>query len=244
MKRILSTMVGAGILVACGAPSASAQAITWTDNVFVNVSAGGQIRSQNLDNNFAFPLFDETATVDVTRKVGNGPLFDITGGVHLTGHIGVAVSYSHYSHNSDGALTASIPDPIFFDSPRTVTGSVAGMAYSENVFAPLFVYAIPLTDKIDMMILAGPAVGRISEDVVSDVSETEAAGGPQVAVTRGSTSKSYVGGQAGVDLRYMLTKQVGVGGFVRYNGARGHVSGNLKAEVGGVQLGGGLRLRF
>ncbi len=118
------------------------------------------------------------------------------------------------------------------------------MAYSENIIAPLFVYVMPFTDKIDLMILAGPAVGKLSEDLISAVSVTEATGGPQISATRSTTSKSYVGGQAGVDIRYMLTKQVGVGGFVRYNGARGHVSGDLKAEIGGVQMGGGLRLGF
>ncbi len=112
MKRFLATMVGAGVVMALGAPDASAQAIKWNDMAFVNVSAGGQIRSQTLDNNFTFPLYAENATVDVTRKVGNGPIFDVTGGVRLTGHIGVAVSYSRYTHNSDGALTGSIPDPI------------------------------------------------------------------------------------------------------------------------------------
>jgi hypothetical protein len=47
-----------------------------------------------------------------------------------------------------------------------------------------------------------------------------------------------------VDVRYLLTRQLGVGGFIRYNGARGNLTSEIKSKIGGFQGGGGVRVRF
>ena len=93
-------------------------------------------------------------------------------------------------------------------------------------------------------VLAGPAVVSVKHDVPGSVSVTEAAGGPAVAVSVDRVSKSFTGYQVGVDLRYLITEQIGVGGFVRYAGAGGTLDGAGDLDLGGAQIGVGVRLRY
>ena len=75
-------------------------------------------------------------------------------------------------------------------------------------------------------------------------------------VTRTTSRNTGMGGNVGVDVTYMLTDMIGVGGLIRYTAAS--ISPDKLApegvsewepkptsiDVGGLQVGGGLRLRF
>jgi hypothetical protein len=199
---------------------------------------------------FSFPLYEETATIAVARSINSKPLFDITGGYRINEHVGVGVSFSTRGGKSDGAITASIPDPVAFDSPRSVTGTVPDMAHSEKWIAILLAYIVPVGEKMDLMILAGPAVAKLTHDLATSATTTEGASGPLVSVGVANIARSYVGFQIGADVQYFLmqgsgaVKSVGVGGFFRYSHATANLTSDVKLKLGGAQVGGGLRLRF
>lgn len=241
MIKVIAAVV-CGMVILGG--EASAQVLAWKDWGFVNVSGGTQIGSKDVSHTFAFPLYDETATVTIARKAKQGPFFDITGARRLKGNFGVGVSVSRSSSSSDGALTASIPDPIETDKPRTVTGDLTSLDYKVTWIGVLGVYALPVTDKVDVFALVGPAVARVTQTALTNATVTESTPAPLVTVTRGTSSNSFLGFQAGLDVRYLITKQIGVGGFARFNFAKGNVNPSTKFDGKAFQVGGGIRVRF
>ena len=65
------------------------------------------------------------------------------------------------------------------------------------------------------------------------------------------SQKTGIGGNVGVDVTYMLPDMIGVGGLIRYTAASisptapdGVTITPTSIDVGGLQVGGGLRLRF
>lgn len=69
--------------------------------------------------------------------------------------------------------------------------------------------------------------------------------GPTVTVDVTQISKTTVGLNVGVDVTYLVTKKIGVGGLARYTRGSADLDGATeKLTVGGFQIGGGLRIRF
>jgi Outer membrane protein beta-barrel domain len=239
--RTIAALLCAGLLGP--AVTARAQQIAWTDRGFVNVSGGYQSGKQDVAANFSFTLYDENATVDTSHRIKGGGFFDVTGGVRVGGNWAVGVSFSARSVKSDGTVQASLPDPIFYNANRSVSSTVSGLGQREKWVGILGTYVVPATDKMDVMLFVGPAVAHVSDDVPASATVTEAAGGPQVAIAVNKVNKSVWGFTGGVDVRYLFTKALGVGAFVRYDHARASIN-STKITLGGFQVAGGLRVRF
>jgi hypothetical protein len=111
--------------------------------------------------------------------------------------------------------------------------------------------------------MAGPSFFSVRQDVASPVGSRDGISDPapftsvsirSVDVTRHKDSP--VGVNVGVDgtfliVRFLGSRFVGIGGFVRYAGASvelpmpvGVTRSDTKLKAGGAQAGGGLRLRF
>jgi hypothetical protein len=232
-----------------GVGEAAAQGMTWSDRLFVNVSVAGGGRSTNPTVTSSFTIYQETATVTSTWEAKPGVLFDFTVGRRLYRNFGAAFNFSSSSASGDATVEGSIPDPITPVHPRTVSATVPGLDHSEKLFAFLAVYVYPATDKIDVFLMAGPVVANVKHDVVSSATVTGEIGTPpnltpQLAYQTTTLSKSVWGFQIGADVRYMFTKQIGAGVFVRSNVAAGDLTDTIPVDVGGFQAGGGLRVRF
>ena len=245
--RVAVLMCG---LVVLGAVNASAQMSSPGDRVFANVNFGvAPTTSKDISQaDASFSIYQETATVGYSKRHlvnTGGPLADLTFGGLVHTNFGVAFNYWHQSSSADVTLTASIPDPIVFDKPRTVTTDVTGLSHSENWISFLAVYAMSVTDKIDVMLLVGPAMSSVSQEVSEfTIPSTEGPSGPQIPMTRSTLSDKAWGYQAGADARYMFNKTVGAGIFMRVTQATAHLNSTTSLSVGGFQLGGGLRLKF
>ena len=121
----------------------------------------------------------------------------------------------------------------------------AGLKHTESQFHVSVYWLQPVTDKIDVSFYAGPTFFSVKQDLPSGF--TVAAGTATIAtVTQVQVSESAVGLHGGVDVRYLILKNAGVGLFLRY--AQGRVDSDLvqggRMEVGGFQYGVGARLRF
>jgi outer membrane protein with beta-barrel domain len=238
----------AGILAlcVCAAPQiATAQTMQWTDKGYASVTVGVQVGSHDLATASSFPLFDETATATTTQdSVGGGPFFEIGGAYRVWGHNLLAgISYQHTSSHSNAALTASIPDPVVTDSPRTVTQTLNDAGHSENVVHLDAIWMMPVAEKLDVAIFGGPSIFSVKQDTVTSFQTTEP--GPVVNAPLTEVSKTTVGINLGVDVQYLLGKKWGVGGLARYAWGSADITGATDSlTVGGFQLGVGGRLRF
>lgn len=240
MKAAVVGVVLAGV---CMASEAHAQMVEWKDRGFINVSGGVQTGSKDVASQLAFTLYDETATVDTNRTVDGGAFWDVTAGARVWKNLAVAVSVSGRSANSDGTAVASVPHPIFYEQPRSVTSTISGMEHKETWGAILAAWMFPVTEKFDVMVFGGPAVAKVDHEVVGAATIQEAAI-PGVTVTLDSVSKSVWGVSAGLDARYMVSQRIGLGAFARYSAASVNLSSTSKLDVGGFQVGGGVRVRF
>ena len=240
-KSVAAVIVmGAGLL---SATEASAQTPRWTDRLFLNASGGIQTGSETVATRVSFPIYEETAIVDGFREVKSSPIWDVTGGLRVRNKFAVALSVSGRTANTDGTVTASIPHPAFFDRPRLIAGSVSGMKHSELWTSLLFGWTYPVTDKLEVMVMAGPSVAILKHEVVTGATVTEATV-PTLTVTLESLEESPWGVMAGVDGRYVITKKIGAGVFLRYAAAKANLTSETILNVGGFQAGVGVRVKF
>lgn len=223
---------------------ASAQQMQWTDRGYVTVNGGGQAGSHDLSESGSFPLYDETVTFSSTAKVKGGGLFDIGGAYKVWGrNLLAGVSYSHVASKSNGSLTGSVPDPIFTDRPRAVSKDFTGLSHKEDQVHIDAIWMMPVANKLDVGISAGPTIFSVKQDSIPSLTISEP--GPTVNTTVATNKKTVVGFNVGVDVQYMIAKKWGVGGLARYAGGSVRLPGaSEKLTVGGFQIGVGGRLRF
>ncbi|PYR60378.1 MAG: hypothetical protein DMF85_05280 [Acidobacteria bacterium] len=230
-------------LCACAAPAA-AQQMQWTDQGFVNVNVGVQAGSHDLATNTTFTLYDENATISSAQKVKSGAFFDVGAGYKVWRNVTVGLTYLHTSSDASVAIAGSIPDPLVTDRPRTVAAAASGVKHSEDALNFDATYMMPVTDKIDVGISAGPTIFFVKQDMVTSLPITEP--GPAVGTpVLSKVKKTTAGVNFGVDVNYMVTKRYGVGGVARYTWGSAKLAGATDSlTVGGFQIGGGLRVRF
>lgn len=237
--------VAALAFTVCAAPrGAAAQTMQWTDKGYASVSGGVQAGSRTLDTSSTFSLYDETATVTSSQKVKGGGFFDIGGAYRVWGkNLLAGISYSRTSSKSDVPIHGSIPDPIVTDNLRTVDTSLAGAHHVENAIHLDAIWMMPVANKLDVGVFAGPTIFNINQDTIGTPTVSEP--GPSVTAPSVKVSKTTAGINLGVDVQYMLAKKWGVGGLARYSWGSANIAGaTKKLSVGGFQIGGGARYRF
>jgi hypothetical protein len=242
---LTKTKVGILALCLCGAPSmVSAQTMQWTDKGYITVNGGFQAGSHDLDASATFPLYEETATVSSTQKVTSGGFFDIGGAYRVWGkNLLAGLSYTHTTSEADVSITASIPDPAVHDKLRNVTGTQPDAKHTENTVHLAAIWMMPVAEKLDIGVFGGPSIFSVKQQTITSLSVTEP--GPSVNAPLTEVSKTTVGINLGVDVQYLITKMIGVGGLARYSWGSADIEGaDDKLTVGGFQIGGGLRVRF
>ena len=110
---------------------------------------------------------------------------------------------------------------------------------------------------VRVRVFGGPSFFRVQQDAVDEVDYNQdyLVFSPVNSVSITTFTQRQVegtgwGGHVGADVSYFFTHVVGVGGFARFT--RGSVDientlaggGTVTVKAGGVQAGGGLRLRF
>lgn len=244
-----AALCGAALLLYAVPASAQVKIRPWTDIVFASLSGAGQPGTRTENTGFSFDLYEETATVDVTRDVKGGGFLDVTFGTAILNNFGAALSIFSRSANSDGAVTGSIPDPADFNNPRAVTSTIPGMVHKETWIGIQGVYGLGLDglglpEQLDFLIMAGPAIVKVKHDVPVSAEVFESASGPTITVATSQQSKTFVGFMIGADVRYFFHPNIGAGGFLRWAGASGDFDNGTPIEVGGFQFGGGVRFRY
>ena len=227
----------------------SAQAQEWTGNGLVYIGGGGQLGDRQFKTNLEL----QTARYRTDHSLSSGGILNIGGGLRVWRSFGVGVGASVLQNTDDITGSGSVPNPLFFDRPRSVTYAETGLKRREVGIHISAIYVVPFSGRVMFSIFGGPTIFRARQDLISDIElgpELDAPLFGTVTVASVSTvsiSKTGVGGHIGFDGTFLLNDQLGVGGFFRYTGGSVDLpTGNTmtSVDVGGAQLGGGLRVFF
>ena len=238
-------LLGAVLVVAVSQP-----ALAQDEKVLVSVNYGVQLGTERLDESFTIVKHVEDTPVTAALEDQALPFFDIGATVRIAGALGANVALSYISNSDAASVTADIPHPFYFDRPRRISGEAANVRRKEMALHANVAY-IGSTPSVAAVIFGGASFFSVDQDFVTDVvfRETfpfDTATFVEARLTRASESK--VGFNVGADVTWKLGEHWGVGGLVRFSRASipftadGIDFGSV--DVGGTQVGGGLRLAF
>jgi hypothetical protein len=217
----------------------------------ISVDGGLQAAATALSQNFTASKNVEKATVSADIPLDATPFFDIGAWVRLVGRVGAGVAFTSVTRTSDAAIHAAIPHPFFYEQLRTISGTQPGVEGRERAVHVDAVVLAASTPRFELSVFAGATSFSLRQDVVADVSYTQSypfdtAEFSEATIARASASK--VGYNAGADVTWSFSEHIGVGGLLRFSRASvtyAAASGNeATAKVGGLQTGGGVRVRF
>ena len=149
-----------------------------------------------------------------------------------------------------GVALASIPHPFLFNRPRNSIGDIDGLEHKERVVHLQAYYFAPILEKAEIGLFIGPSFYHVSQDYVTGLdSFTESSNFETISVALGrdTASDSQIGYNVGAEATYRFTPNVGAALLLRFTraSAKLDLGGQpVTMNVGDVQFGGGLRLRF
>jgi hypothetical protein len=246
--------IGVALLVLATAAPASAQVgAAWIDRGYFNVNLGFETTSGTLNDATTFGIYDETGTRSIEQNVDSGSFFDFSVGGRVWRNVSVGIGYHRGGNSSEASGTVRVPHPLIFNAPREAAVASGDLDRTEQAFHIQLGYMIPVDDQISVHVTFGPSFFRLKQDVLADVTFTEQAPFNTVSVTGvvAERSDSVVGLNAGVDVSYIISEsdayRLGAGAFLRYAGASARITvieNEVDTDVGGLQFGLGLRVRF
>jgi hypothetical protein len=233
----------------------------WDGRVFLGVNGGYRPASGSFGYRDTQTVFQEEASAQASFARRGAPAFEIGGGVRLWGHLGIGATLSAIHENQPTTLSVTVPHPVFFNRPAT--GSAAdSSSHNELALHLQAVFMAPMGRKLRLGVFGGPSRFWLHQQMVNDA-DLQPTLLPDLSFTlsvptlRGEIANvSAWGFHAGADLTMRLSKNVGIGGVVRYSHATAYVENALAAartgdggktvpiRLGGLQATGGLRFWF
>ena len=205
------------------------------------------INASYLASSRTFPLYAETATFSTDYSVEPSTGLDAGGFVRVWRGLAAGVAFTSHSDSRDIAIEASLPHPLVFGRNRSIEGTAAG-DHEETAAHLQIAYIVPVgtKDQLRIVVFGGPSFYTVKQSIVTAISHTETFPFDEAAfagATVETEEASVTGFNVGADVAYYFTRNLGVGGIVRFSGATASFSlGDV--DAGGALVGGGLRLRF
>jgi opacity protein-like surface antigen len=237
------------IAIACAAPAAAQS--PGSARVEISANVGVRTGASTFTASTTFPSNGgENETITVDHGVKTALAFGVGASVRFLPRLWVGVHYAMTEMKPSASITAAVPHPILFDAPRTVEGSVNDVAHNEQNVHVALMYALPVR-AVDVKVMGGPTFFNVKQDFVSGVAINETFPFDTATFASATTkqvSEKAVGFNVGVDVSRPLSSHVGVGALIRYSRADVKFDapdiGRQTVKAGGVDVAGGVRVRF
>ena len=241
-------------------PNVTRTGATVDKKVWIDVNLGAARSAQGAQAfTFATTLIREPAAfASAYGPPSRGTDFDFGGGYMFTPMFGLGLSITGTGDKNAAGLVATIPHPTIFNAASTGVGVTSTELERTEGAVNIQLAVVPpvASDRISLRLFAGPTYFRLSRQMVEDVRYTQ-----QFAVLSSTNIISIVGFDArvvegtgwgfhaGADVGYFFSRYAGVGGTLRFSRGSVEMAEPLSEKpaqmtTGGVQFGGGLRLRF
>lgn len=238
--------------------SVRAERDTGFERGWLDVNLGGAGSAQDAFTlERTFTLFREDATARVTYGSPTGASFDFGGGFMFTRSLGVGVTFGGTAHLDPTGLYVNIPHPTVFNRHASDTSETdRDFERVEGAVHLHLMGAVDLSPRARFRLFGGPSYFRVQQDLVSDISYDQLftlLGSNQVEIRNyefvPKMESTGWGFHVGADVSYFFTRVVGVGALVRFSRAELEAQNPFwnepfELKAGGVQFGGGLRLKF
>ena len=218
---------------------------------FINLNVGVQATSTAFDDDVVFTEFAEQGDFTASHRIPSGSALDIDGGVRLPMNLGIAVGITRFYQTSNADIDGSIPHPFYFDRNRLIAGETSDLDRREIALHLSARWFLPTRYPIEFSGFGGPTFFSLAQELVTGIQFDHTY--PYNSATFASTatreeSRTVFGYHLGADIGYFLSPSVGFGALIRFSHASTAVLSsdgeNLPLNVGGINLTGGLRLRF
>jgi hypothetical protein len=235
------------------APQRPAPQPAKTGRSFIAINGGYQSEDHTFDEARTMEVNREQMTWTTDYAVEKGGQYEGTIGGYGANGFGGAVTYSFYQdNNSTATVAARVPHPFQFNQDRQIQGQSTSLRHREQVVHFSALYAVPIGSRLDVSVSGGPSIFIVKRDFVDRVlyDETYPYDTARFAgTTSREAKKNQAGFHVGADASFYFTDTVGVGGMVRYSRATVKFPAatgdeTISADLGGVQAGFGLRVRF
>jgi opacity protein-like surface antigen len=215
------------------------------ERVIVSVNASYLAASHTFDDTRTFPLYQETARFTADYEVEARVGVDAGAFVRIWKGLAAGVAFTSYKDDRDIAVSGTLPHPFLFQHDRSIEGTAPGTR-EENAVHLEAAFIVPLGAKFQAVVFGGPSFFTVKQSVVTDIDWDESF--PYDTATFSSATveteeESKTGFNVGADVAYYFTKNVGVGGIVRFSSTKVDFSLG-EVDAGGAMVGGGVRLRF
>ncbi|MBI3400303.1 MAG: hypothetical protein HY048_02690 [Acidobacteria bacterium] len=244
--RIAFALVAAAFL-----PSLAHAQSPWLDKAWVTIDGGFQPSASSFSAASTFRINAEAGALNVSYPVTRATQLDFGGGARVWRNLGVGVAVSFMTQSDAAGISGNVPHPFFFNQPRSLSGQSAALNRQETGIHVLALWMIPVRENVQVGVFGGPTYFMVKQGIVNTVSYSESYPYDSVSFTTADTadqSKNKMGFNVGVDGTYLLSKSVGVGATLRFSRATVNFDAPdgtaIASDVGGVQAGAGLRLRF
>jgi hypothetical protein len=238
-------------IVIASVTAGNAQTLAGTPQVVIAVNTGYQATSNDFRDGAVFRDYSEDGRFDTEYRVASGPTFDLSGSRQVWRWLAVGGGISRFSHSTPATLTGSVPHPFFFNRPRSIGGSIAGLTRQElSVHAQLRTI-VPVGNDLQLAFFGGPSWFRVRQEIVTDIAYADEYPYDEALLRSNTTigeTGSALGLNAGIDMALFFVRRAGIGMSVQYSSAtidlRSADGGVTAVRAGGIQTGAGLRLRF
>ena len=195
------------------------------------------------------------ATFEAVSDIKGGPIIDAGGNIRVWSDLSVGAAYTELNESGTVTVTGTVPHPIEFNNDRVIDPVMSSLTHRERATHIYGAWRVPIqqVENLSVTVFGGPTYFNLTQGLIADVGVAEAGGPPFASVVVTDTpvvehTRSGWGGHVGVDVTYMVTSVFGFGGVVRFSSGSLDLpvgeSDTVSVTVGGLQTGGGIRLRF
>jgi len=226
------------------APAASSAPVI-AERAIVSINASYLTASRTFDDTRTFDLYAEqgsfTTDYDVEASVG----IDAGAFVRVWQNLAAGVAFTSHKDDGDLVIEGSVPHPLLFNQPRSIEGTVPGTREETAVHLQV-AFIVPVNKQLRVVVFGGPSFFTVKQSVVTGIDYDEAYPFDEATFSGADVSveeESKTGFNVGADVGYFFTKNVGVGGIIRFSQTK--VTFSLgEVDAGGAMVGGGVRFRF
>jgi hypothetical protein len=214
--------------------------------------------------NAAEKEYTSTRVITISQELGGGAVaydlprggaFDVGGGYMFNRYAGLGVSLAGTAHEDTAGLAVSVPHPFFFNASATdATVTNGALTRTEGAWHIQAMLVPVQSAHVRVRVFGGPSYFRVEQETVTGIKYDQVyqlfARGNVVDITSYTTQKSVGtawGFHGGGDVDAFFNRVFGVGFAVRVSRATVKIDdygGPADRKAGGVQIGGGLRLKF